>query len=58
VNRPDWQINVDMSRNAAKKEMSMLEKHKRMHADRKKSRKVQTAVKVNLEGKHSLNFNI
>lgn len=50
VCRPEWQSHEDMSK-TTKKEMDMLEKHKRSFADRKKFSKAQHAVKISLEGK-------
>ncbi|TRY68613.1 hypothetical protein TCAL_03226 [Tigriopus californicus] len=51
INRPDWQSHEDVSQ-TKKKEINLLEKHKRSFADRKKSTKAQHAVKISLEGKH------
>ena len=50
VRRPEWQSHEDISKNA-KKEIDLLEKHKRNFADKKKFSRVQHAVKISLEGK-------
>ena len=50
VRRPEWQSHEDISK-TAKKEIDLLEKHKRSFADRKKFSKAQHAVKISLEGK-------
>ena len=52
VRRPEWQSHEDMTtKTSTKKEIDMLEKHKRSFADRKKFAKAQHAVKISLEGK-------
>ncbi len=51
VQRPQWQSLEDMSR-TAKKGVSLLEKHKRSFADRRKAKRMQHAVKISLEGKN------
>lgn len=51
VSRPEWQSHEDLSR-TRKKEISLLEKHKRRFADKRKIAKYQHAVKISLEGKH------
>ena len=50
VARPRWQSTADLA-HAPKKEMSLLEKHKRKFADKRKLTKAQHAVKISLEGK-------
>ena len=51
VARPNWQSYEDLS-NIPKKEMSLLEKHKRKFADKRKLARMQHAVKISLEGKN------
>ena len=51
VRRPDWQSTVDMS-TKLKKEISLLEKHKRKFADKRKLLKNKHAVKISIEGKN------
>jgi transcription factor SPN1 len=50
VARPEWQSAVDMNQ-TTKKSISLLEKHKRLFADKKRSLKSIQAVKISIEGK-------
>jgi len=51
INRPTWQTEVEVDPNAHKKGgISLLEKHKRKFAERKRLSKNITMVKVSLEG--------
>ena len=50
VQRPEWTSHTDMSR-VPKKEISLLEKHKRKFADKRKILKAQHAVSLSIEGK-------
>ena len=50
VQRPEWTSFTDMSR-TPKKEISLLEKHKRKFADKRKMLKSQHAVQISIEGK-------
>ena len=50
VQRPEWTSQVDMSR-VPKKEISLLEKHKRKFADKRKILKAQSAGNLSIEGK-------
>ena len=50
VQRPEWTSHTDMSR-IPKKEISLLEKHKRKFADKRKILKAQHAVQISIEGK-------
>ncbi len=51
VVRPQWQSNEDISA-VRPKQISLLEKHKRRFADKKKQGRLQHAVKISLEGKN------
>lgn len=51
VRRPEWQSTVDMSRKP-KKEINLLEKHKRNFADKKRSLKAAQGIKISIEGKN------
>ena len=51
VRRPEWQTHTDMSRKP-RKEINMLEKHKRRFADKRKDLKNKQAVQISLEGKN------
>ena len=51
VARPVWQSQEDLS-HTPKKKISMLEKHKRKFADKRKILKAQHAVKISIEGKN------
>ena len=52
VKRPSWQSHEDVVSETAKKDLSLLEKHKRRFADKRKLTKMQHAVKISLEGKN------
>ena len=50
VHRPDWQTTVEVGR-AKKKGATLLEKHKRKFADRKRlARSGNSMVKISIEG--------
>lgn len=51
VKRPEWQTHVDMSRQT-KKGISLLEKHKRKFAERRRDLKAIQAIKISIEGKN------
>ncbi len=51
VHRPDWQSQEDLSRSLPKG-ISLLEKHKRRFADKRRILKQQSAGKLSLEGKN------
>jgi len=50
VRRPNWQNSVDLTKSKAKKEVTLLEKHKRKFAERKRISKNNTMVKISIEG--------
>ena len=50
VRRPEWTSHTDMSRKP-KKEVNLLEKHKRSFADKKRTRKSIHAIKISTDGK-------
>ena len=55
VRRPEWTSQTDMSRKP-KKEINLLEKHKRKFADKKKLLKSNQAVKICIDGKDTCGF--
>jgi len=50
IKRPQWQNDVDIPDKVAKKGISMLEKHKRKFAERKRINKNLSMVKISIEG--------
>jgi len=49
IRRPEWQTTVDISK-TKKKEITLLEKHKRKFAERKRLSKNNSMVKISIEG--------
>merc|ERR1719477_116165 len=49
IKRPEWQTTVDISK-TKKKEITLLEKHKRKFAERKRLSKNNSMVKISIEG--------
>merc|ERR1712106_942892 len=49
IGRPEWQTTVDISK-TKKKEITLLEKHKRKFAERKRLSKNNSMVKISIEG--------
>ena len=52
VSRPEWQNQVDFDRKQIKKGISLLEKHKRNFAERRRNLKAGHSVKISIEGKN------
>jgi len=50
VSRPEWQTTVQISDKKQKKGISLLEKHKRKFADRKRNAKSTSMTKISIEG--------
>eukprot|EP00092_Neocalanus_flemingeri_P075200 GFUD01093123.1.p1 GENE.GFUD01093123.1~~GFUD01093123.1.p1 ORF type:complete len:247 (-),score=88.48 GFUD01093123.1:66-806(-) len=50
IRRPEWQTVVDISKGTKKKEITLLEKHKRKFAERKRMAKNNSMVKISIEG--------
>ncbi|XP_040571948.1 protein IWS1 homolog [Lepeophtheirus salmonis] len=51
IRRPEWTSEIDISQDQ-KKKLTLLDKHKRLFADRRRRNRQQHAMKISLEGKN------